>query len=70
MAIVNTILRDTDWQAIVVSNITAETMSAAEIVPADELKWWTTGNSALSISRIKWSGNAPTGGVTILFNAL
>ena len=69
MAIVNTILRDTDWQAIVVSNITAETMSAAEIVPADELKWWTTGNSALSISRIRWSGNAPTGGVSILFKA-
>ena len=69
MAIVNTIVRDTDWQAIIVSNITAETMSAAEIVPADELKYWTTGNSALSISRIKWSGNAPTGGVTILFKA-
>ena len=69
MAIVNTILRDTDWQSIVVSNITAETMSAVEIVPADELRYWTSGNSALSISRIKWSGNAPTGGVTILFNA-
>ena len=69
MAIVNTIARDTDWQAIIVSNITADTMSAAEIVPADQLRYWTTGNSALSIARIRWSGNAPSGGVSILFKA-
>ena len=69
MAIVNTILRDTDWQAIIVSNITAHTTANSELVPADELRYWTTGNSALSISRIKWSGSNPTGGVSVLFNA-
>ena len=69
MAIVNTILRDTDWQAIIVSNITAHTTANSELVPADELRYWTTGNSALSISRIKWSGSNPTGGVSVLFKA-
>lgn len=69
MAIVNTILRDTDWQAIIVSNITAHSTANSELVPADELRYWTTGNSALSISRIKWSGSNPTGGVSVLFKA-
>ena len=69
MAIVNTILRDTDWQAIIVSNITAHTTANSELVPADELRYWTTGNSALSISRIKWSGSNPAGGVSVLFDA-
>jgi hypothetical protein len=69
MAIVNTILRDTDWQAIIVSNITAHTTANTELVPADELRYWTTGNSALSISRIKWSGSNPAGGVSVLFKA-
>jgi hypothetical protein len=69
MAIVNTILRDTDWQAIIVSNITAHTTANSELVSADELRYWTTGNSALSISRIKWSGSNPAGGVSVLFDA-
>ena len=69
MAIVNTIARDTDWQAVVVSNITAETMSNTVIVPANHLRYWTTGNSALSISRIKWSGNHPNNGFSVLFDA-
>ena len=69
MAIVNTILRDTDWQAIIVSNITAHTTANSELVSADELRYWTSGNSALSISRIKWSGNNPAGGVSVLFKA-
>ena len=69
MAIVNTILRDTDWQSIVVSNITAETMSNTVIVAANHLRYWTTGNSALSISRIRWSGNHPNNGFSVLFDA-
>ena len=69
MAIVNTILRDTDWQAIIVSNITAHSTANTVLVAANHLRYWTTGNSALSISRIKWSGSAPTGGVSVLFDA-
>ena len=69
MAIVNTILRDTDWQAIIVSNITAHPTANTELVPAEELRFWTTGISALSISRIKWSGSNPAGGVSVLFKA-
>ena len=69
MAIVNTILRDTDWQAIIVSNITAHTTANTVLVAANHLRYWTTGNSALSISRIKWSGSNPTGGVSVLFDA-
>ena len=50
MAIVNTILRDTDWQAIIVSNITAHSTANTVLVAANHLRYWTTGNSALSIS--------------------
>ncbi len=69
MAIVNTILRDTDWQAIIVSNITAHSTANTVLVAANHLRYWTAGNSALSISRLKWSGSAPTGGVSVLFDA-
>lgn len=69
MAIVNTILRDTDWQAIIVSNLTAHTTANTVLVAANQLRYWTSGNSALSISRMKWSGSNPTGGVSVLFDA-
>ena len=69
MAIVNTIAKDTDWQAVIVSKIAAHTTANSVLVPANQLRYWTTGNSALSISRIKWSANHPNGGVELLWDA-